>query len=51
MNKKMKKMENIDLIIEECDKPIDKAKFIISNVYYYIRSLYMEKYLLSSNEF
>ena len=32
--------ENIDLIMDEPKNPIDKAKFIISNVYYYIRTFY-----------
>ena len=29
--------ENVELIIHQVNTPIDKAKFIISNVYYYIR--------------
>jgi len=33
-------LENIDLTTDEPKNPIDKAKFIISNVYYYIRTFY-----------
>ena len=46
-----KYIENVDLIINEVEKPIDKAKFIISNVYHYIRAYYSDKYLDTSNEF
>ena len=37
--------ENVELMIQEVDPPIDKAKFIISNVYYYIRNFYNDKYI------
>ena len=40
--KKGNKKENIDLILDEVDKPIDKALFIVSNVYYCIRYFYRE---------
>ena len=49
--KAIKIIENIDLILDEVDKPIDKAKFIISNVYHYIKAFYSDKYLISSNNF
>ena len=41
--------ENIDLILNEVDKPIDKALFIISNVYYCIRNFYQDKYIDKNN--
>lgn len=44
-------IENIVLIIDEIDKIINKAKFIISNVYHYIKTFYSDKYLISSNNF
>ena len=44
-------IENFDLMLDETDKPIDKAKFIISNVYHYIKAFYSDKYLISSNNF
>ena len=37
-----KKKENVDLMLDEVDKPIDKALFIVSNVYYCIRYFYRE---------
>lgn len=44
--------ENIDLIMDEPKNPIDKAKFIISNVYYYIRTFYNGIFVDSlSNDF
>ena len=46
-----KNVENIDLILYEVHKPIDKVKFIISNIYYYIRGYYNERFLKSSNDF
>ena len=49
--KEIKFIENIDLMLDEVDKPIDKAKFIISNVYYYMKAFYSDKYLISSNNF
>ena len=49
--KGIKYLENIDLKLYEAYKPIDKAKFIISNIYYYIRGYYKEKLLKSSNDF
>ena len=42
--------ENIELILDEADKPIDKAKFIISNIYYCIRNFYHDKYIESTFE-
>ena len=46
------KKEYVDLMIDEVDKPIDKAKFIISNVYYYVRYFYSDKFINSySNTF
>ena len=36
----IEKGENIDLIMDEPIKPIDKAKFIISHVYFFIRKFY-----------
>ena len=48
---KNKYINNIDLMIDEVEKPIDKAKFIISNVYYYLRTFYTDKYLDTLNEF
>ena len=35
--------EYVELMTDEVCKPIDKAKFIISNVYYYIRYFYNDK--------
>jgi len=49
--KSIKFIENIDLMLDEVDKPIDKAKFIISNVYHYIKAFYSDIYLISSNNF
>ena len=43
-----KKKENVDLMLDEVDKPIDKALFIISNVYYCIRYFYHDKYIDSN---
>ena len=43
-----KKKENVDLMLDEVDKPIDKALFIISNVYYCIRNFYQDKYIDSN---
>ena len=43
--KKYNKKENIDLMLDEVDKPIDKALFIVSNVYYCIRYFYHDKYI------
>ena len=40
-----KKKENVDFMLDEVDKPIDKALFIISNVYYCIRYIYHDKYI------
>ena len=40
--KKDNKKENVDLILDEVDKPIDKALFIVSNVYYCIRYFYRD---------
>ena len=49
---KNKIIENIDLIMEEPKKPIEKAKFIISHVYYFVRTFYKVKLLNSfSNDF
>ena len=45
-----KKKENVDLMLDEVDKPIDKALFIISNVYYCIRYFYHDKYIDSNLE-
>jgi len=45
-------LENIELIMDEPKNPIDKAKFIISNVYYYIRTFYYVKFVDTlSNDF
>ena len=43
--------ENIDLIMDKPETLLDKAKFIISHVYYYIRTYYEGKLIdtLSSN--
>ena len=41
--KKYNKKEIIDLMLDEVDKPIDKALFIVSNVYYCIRYFYRDK--------
>ena len=41
--KRDNKKENIDLILDEVDKPIDKALFIVSNVYYCIRYFYRDR--------
>ena len=49
--KEIKFIENIDIMLDEVDKPIDKAKFIISNVYYYMKAFYSDKYLSSLNNF
>ena len=49
--KENKFIENIDSMLDEADKPIDKAKFIISNVYHYIKAFYSDKYLSSLNNF
>ena len=49
MEKEVKE-ENIDLILDEVDKPIDKALFIISNVYYCIRNFYHDKYIVTNPE-
>ena len=49
--KAIKIIENIDLMLDEVCKPIDKAKFIISNVYHYIKAFYNDKYLMSTNNF
>ena len=49
--KDIKFIENIDIMLDEVDKPIDKAKFIISNVYYYMKAFYSDKYLSSLNNF
>ena len=46
-----KYIENVDLILDEVDKQFDKVKFIISNVYHYIKAFYSDKYLISSNNF
>lgn len=35
-------------MIYEVDKSIDKAKFIISNVYYYLKNFYYDKYINSN---
>ena len=40
--------KNVDLMIYEVDKPIDKAKFIITNVYYYLKNFYYDKYINSN---
>jgi len=40
--------KNVDLMIYEVDKSIDKAKFIISNVYYYLKNFYYDKYINSN---
>ena len=45
-----KKKENVDLMLDEVDKSIDKALFIISNVYYCIRYFYHDKYIDSNLE-
>ena len=44
-------IENIDLIMDKPETLLDKAKFIISHVYYYIRTYYEGKLIdtLSSN--
>ena len=45
-------LENIELIFGEPKNPIDKAKFIICHVYYFIRTFYTEKLLdRFSNDF
>ena len=44
-------IENIDLIMEEPKKPIEKAKFIISHVYYFVRTFYNVKLLNSFSNF
>ena len=48
--KKNKKMENIDLIVDEVVKPIDKALFIVSYVYYCIRYFYRDNNINSTRK-
>ena len=43
-------IENVDLIMDEVEKPIDKALFIISNVYYCIRNFYSDKHIESISQ-
>ena len=43
--------EYVDLMIDEVDKPIDKAKFIISNVNYYVRYFYIDKFIIFYSNF
>ena len=45
MEKNKINLENVELMMYEVDKPIDQAKFIISNIYYYIRNFYIDKYI------
>ena len=49
--KNNKYLNNVDLMIDEVKEPIDKAKFIISNVYYYLRAFYSDIYSLTKKEF
>ena len=43
-------IENVDLIMDEVEKPIDKALFIISNVYLCIRNFYSDKHIESISQ-
>ena len=45
MEKNKINLENIELMKYEVDNPIDQAKFIISNVYYYLQNFYVAKYI------
>ena len=48
----MKEEEDyVELMTDEVYKPIDKAKFIISNVYYYIRYFYKDKLINPSFDY
>ena len=47
----MKEEDYVELMTDEVYKPIDKAKFIISNVYYYIRYFYKDKLINPSTDY
>ena len=48
----MKEEEDyVEIMTDEVYKPIDKAKFIISNVYYYIRYFYKDKLINPSTDY
>ena len=45
MEKNKINLKNVEPILYEVNKPIDQAKFIISNVYYYLQNFYVDKYI------
>ena len=52
MEKNEINLENVELMLYEVNNPIDKAKFIISNVYYYLKNFYVDKYIsIDKNQF